>query len=150
MVPHEVGPPTPDSTQVLADDREHFEAVYAALLAAHERGDWNDVRERWDAFDRDLRTHMDIEEERVLPAFREIDPDEADAIFEEHDDIRLHLDAFAVLVDLHAFTRADADDLAERIRDHASREESLFYPWMTKLVAPEIVERSRAARAMRR
>lgn len=117
------------------DEHDRLEEVYTALLASYDNGDWNEVRAEWEVFDRALREHMQTEEERLLHAFRTIDPDEAAAIVGEHDDLRLQLDAFGVLVDLHAFTRSEADELLRRLRAHAGREERLFYPWAVRVVS---------------
>jgi hypothetical protein len=112
--------------------REHaaLEQTYLALLAAYREGDWSDVRTQWDKFDAALRAHMDLEDEHLLPVFREIAPKEADALRSEHDELRRMLGELGVGIELHAVSHDSVAALIGRVRAHAIREELLFYPWI--------------------
>jgi hypothetical protein len=75
---------------------------------------------------------MDLEERYVFPVFREVDPEEAEHLRSDHDQLRRRLDVLGVNVELHAVTPIDAEELIERLRAHRAREERLLYPWMDR------------------
>jgi nucleotide-binding universal stress UspA family protein len=126
--------------------REHarLEEIYAALLAAYREGDWADVRTQWGIFEPALRAHLDMEERDILPAFRAVDADEADAIALEHIELRRLLDTLGVLVELHAVPERDVEALLERLAAHGAREEFLLYPWLDEEKVDERVGQSDA------
>ena len=56
----------------LRAEHEGLEDVYADLTRAYRGGDWRDVQSMWTAFDLWLRTHMNLEEQSLRPAFDEL------------------------------------------------------------------------------
>ncbi|MBX3232564.1 MAG: hemerythrin domain-containing protein [Labilithrix sp.] len=121
---------TAAAAALLRAEHARLEVIYERLLEAYRAGDWNDVRAEWEVFEPALRAHMDLEEKSVFPAFREVDPDEADFLLAEHDALRERLEVLGVNVELHAVTPIDAAELVERLRAHRAREDRLLYPWV--------------------
>jgi hypothetical protein len=125
-------------------DRVDEEAKRRLLLPAHHRrieamfeevrqkvrcDDLAELRACWDRVERELDEHMCAEEEYLLAAFAEVDPVEARAIREEHDEIRRSVGELGVTLDLHAMRADEADRLIERLRAHAAREDRALYVW---------------------
>lgn len=120
------------ASEILRGDHELLEELYSDLLAAYHAGDWSDVRAQWEVFEPALRAHMESEERDVLPAFRAVDAQEADALVADHAELRGRLSTLGVLIDLHAVPSRDAEELVARLRAHAVRESALLYPWLDK------------------
>ena len=120
------------AASLLRAEHARLEVIYERLLDAYRFGDWNDVCAQWAIFEPSLREHMALEEERVFPAFREVDALEAEYLLAEHQALRERLGVLGVNVELHAVTPLDVDDLIERLRMHRAREERLLYPWIDK------------------
>jgi len=123
---------------LLRAEHARLEVIYDRLLEAYHAGDWNDVQAEWDVFEPSLRAHMDLEEKRVFPAFRAVDPEETDNLVAEHAVLRERLDVLGVNVELHAVTAIDAQELVERLRAHRAREDRLLYPWIDATFATPV------------
>ena len=93
-------------------------------------GVWPNVLEEWRHFDTALRAHMRLEERELLGGFRDAYPDEADDLFAEHVELAIILDVLAVGMDLQSVPATDLDLLVTTLREHAEREEVMFYPWV--------------------
>lgn len=115
---------------LLRAEHARLEVLYERLLEAYRFGDWSDVSAQWNVFEPALRAHMELEEREVFPAFREVDPAEAEYLLAEHESLRARLGVLGINVELHAVTQYDANDLVERLRLHRAREERLLYPWI--------------------
>ncbi len=117
----------------LLEDHARLDALFTDLLACM-RGDDREASARaWSEFDKGLLAHMAAEETLILLLFREVDPEEADAILADHSRFRAKLAELAVAVDLH-FIRADmAEELVASLRAHAAREDALMYRWTDEL-----------------
>lgn len=124
--------PLASTAALLRAEHARLEVIYERLLEAYRAGSWVDVCAEWDRFEPALREHMDLEERYVFPMFRDVDPDEAEHLLSQHDQLRSRLEVLGVNVELHAVTPIDADDLIERLRAHRAREERLLYPWMDR------------------
>lgn len=133
------------ASQLLRAEHERLEAVYDALVRAYRAGDWNEVRARWDVFEAAIRDHMAVEEERVFPLFKTIDPEEAKELLAEHAELRRLLSALGVAIDLHAVPGRDIDELIARVRSHAAREAYVLYPWIDETFGPRALQVSPAA-----
>jgi hypothetical protein len=114
----------------LAADHHRLEQLCEALAAAHVESDWTEVRAEWGLLEPALRTHMTMEEQEVLPLFRQTHPVEAEALLAEHIELRAHLDELAVDIELHAIGANRLRDFVERLRAHGRREDDLLYPWV--------------------
>ncbi len=115
---------------LLSTEHARLERVYASLVDAYNGGDWKTVRSEWERFERTLRDHMAREEDRVFPAFMEIEPEEATALLAEHSELRRLLSGLGVSLELHAVHLHDVEELLARLRAHAAREKMILYPWV--------------------
>jgi nucleotide-binding universal stress UspA family protein len=120
--------------EVMRRDHELLDELYRDLLWSCAAGDWPDVAAQWSIFEPALRMHMDAEERDVLPAFRGVDPVEADALLAEHAELRDRLGTLGLLLELHAVPERDATELVLQLRAHSVHEASLLYPWMDEAV----------------
>jgi len=116
----------------------------AALLLEHERldgrmhdlarmvdaGDAAAVVPTFRAFERTLLEHLAYEEKELLPAFADLDAREADGIRAEHAAIRARVDELGMRAELHTLRASDVHALIAALRDHAAREEAVFYGWV--------------------
>lgn len=122
--------PRPDDLRTLfRRDHERLERLFTDLLYAFEADARGDIPRLWNAFDRELRTHLAIEEEQLLPRFLDFNAPEALSLLREHHSIRDKLLKLGVGVDLHLTRFNQVDDFVRELREHAQREDALFYRW---------------------
>jgi hemerythrin-like domain-containing protein len=131
---------------LLRSEHARLEGLYAGLLAAYQHGDWTDVLDHWNVFEPALRAHIETEERRVFPAFREVNPTEAAALLAEHNELRDVLATLGVNIELHSVTPLDVEELVRRLRAHGAREELVLYPWLDASAAPSATSRRSTAR----
>ncbi len=103
--------------------------MFNDLLCAFEADARADIPRLWNEFDNELRTHLAIEEEQLLPKFLDFNAPEALALLREHHSIRDKLLRLGVGVDLHLTRFNQVDDFVRELREHAAREDGLFYRW---------------------
>ena len=120
-------------------DHELLDELYRDLLASYRAGDWSDVAAQWSVFEPALRMHMEAEERDILPAFRGVDPQDADALLAEHAALRERLSTLGMLLELHAVPARDCEDLVMQLRAHAAHEAQLLYPWMDEAVGLDAI-----------
>ncbi|MFO0668384.1 MAG: hemerythrin domain-containing protein [Polyangiaceae bacterium] len=120
--PQELGP----RARLLAD-HEHLERLLRLLLIRARAGDSADVVQPWRELEEGLRAHLLAEEEELFPHYAAVAPDETAALRREHAEIRALLDAAGYGVELHTARLLMLEDLAERLREHASREDRGLY-----------------------
>jgi hemerythrin len=118
-----------DLRSLLRRDHERLERLFNDLLCAFEADARADIPRLWNEFDRELRTHLTIEEEQLMPRFLDFNAPEALALLREHDSIRDRLLRLGVGVDLHLTRLNQVDDFVRELREHAKREDALFYRW---------------------
>lgn len=111
------------------------EAFKATVARAKSQADPSTCRAAWDAFERELLAHMDIEEKDLFPLFGRVHPDEAQALHAEHDVIRARLFELGLALDLHRLGTPAIDEFAARLRAHALREDLMLYPWTERHLA---------------
>jgi hemerythrin-like domain-containing protein len=114
---------------LLRFDHERLEASFLDLVDEFHEGDRDDLRAAWARFERGLLAHFDAEERYLLPLFARVDPGEAAALVAEHDLFRREVAELGVGVDLHVVRLDAARELVDGLREHAAREERLFYRW---------------------
>jgi hemerythrin-like domain-containing protein len=86
----------------------------------------------WARFEHELGAHLRAEERHLLPAFSEHYPVEAKALLAEHDELRRLVEQLAVDAELHLLRAERANQLIERLRAHAKREDALLYTWASR------------------
>jgi hypothetical protein len=115
--------------QLLRREHARLEEIGDRLLRAYDDSDWDDVRVQWDAFEPALRAHLELEETKVFPEFRRVDPTEVARLRTEHAELRELLGGLGVRIDLHSVSRDAVAVLLAQVRAHGTREEKL-YTWM--------------------
>lgn len=113
----------------LTRHHRELEQLFRAVAELAHGGDARSLGQLWNRFDRIVRAHIGVEEEELLPLFRVHHPDEAELIAREHVELLRLLDQIGIDVDLHLLREPIADELLERLRAHARREEVTMYPW---------------------
>lgn len=126
---------------LLRRDHERLERMFEDLLAAFEADARDHAARLWGDFDAALQTHLDLEERLILPAFREVDALEADALLADHRRFRAQLAELGAGLDLHLLRSEVVRDFITHLRHHAQREDELLYRWADRALDP-------AARAM--
>jgi hemerythrin-like domain-containing protein len=114
------------------EHHREIDAQLARLIHVSRRGDYEELRAGFKTLEGFLLEHMDDEERTVLPEMARELPNEAAAIRAEHDEIRTLLGNLGVGIDLRLFRVDTAEALAERLRDHANREDALMYTWAAR------------------
>ena len=117
---------------MLSEDHQHLDRLFREIVASCQGGDYRTMRADWDRFERELSSHMDLEEREILPAFARAHPAEAQAIGDEHVLIREALTEMGVDLDLHCLRADRVERFTALLRAHARREEGLFYPWASR------------------
>ncbi len=115
--------------ELLSHDHVRIDGLFTELLGAFATGDREAIASEWTRFDEALRAHLQAEEVHILPLFRAVDVDEAARISEDHAYFRDKLSELSVCVDLHVVSLPMAQELVERLRAHAAREDALMYRW---------------------
>ena len=131
----------------LADHRR-LEDLFVQVLDAFENGVREELSILWTRFESELERHMSAEERFLLPSFALEHPEEAKALVEEHAEFRRKLVELGVSVDLHIVRLVVANELIEKLRAHAHREDELLYEWGDRNL--ESRQRGLLFRALRR
>jgi hemerythrin-like domain-containing protein len=105
------------------------EAFKATVARARTDNDASVSRAAWDAFERELLAHMEIEEKDLFPLFGRLHLEEARALQAEHDVIRERLFELGLALDLRRLGTPAIEEFAARLRAHALREDLMLYPW---------------------
>jgi hemerythrin len=88
----------------------------------------------WNAFERALVRHLDLEEESLFPLVESVHPEEARERRAEHARIRQIVGELGLSCDLHAVRREAVEDLVSTLRAHAAREDRTLYRWVDEHV----------------
>ena len=114
---------------LLAEDHRRLDRSFGALVVRAQGGDPIQLRAEWQAFERGLLHHLDLEEREILPGFARDNEEDAEMIRQEHAAIRETLVEMGIDLDLHLL-RADAvQRFCDRLRAHAAQEEAALYRW---------------------
>jgi hemerythrin-like domain-containing protein len=132
------GAHSPDLRRTLHEDHERLDKLFADLLAAFQADAREDAACLWSAFDRGLRTHMELEERDLFPAFTTVNAPEAAALLREHDRIRQRLLDLGIGVDLHLTRDYQVEEFVRDLRAHAAREDALLYQWAQRELHPTV------------
>lgn len=113
----------------LLDDHVRLLRLFEDVLERFRADDREQTRVAWAMFERALVAHLEAEEHELLPAFRKVDPDEAEALYADHARFRTKIEELAVAVELHSI-RADAAGMfVQTLKDHSHREDRGMYAW---------------------
>ena len=117
---------------ILSADHQRLERSFDTLVKESAGEEPTDLRDAWQAFERQLLEHFDAEEDHVLPVFGKSKPAEAREILEEHARLRGRLTELAIDLDLHCLKPERISAFVDELRAHAAREELLLYPWAAR------------------
>jgi hemerythrin HHE cation binding domain-containing protein len=118
---------------MLGEDHARLERAFDVILAGAERGDWDDLRRRWPAFERELTRHMDAEEIRIISGFGREHPREARTLLDDHARIRAQLTELGLELETGTVALlARAHGFMIDLREHAAREDAVLYPWAAR------------------
>ena len=76
-----------------------------------------------------LSAHMKGEEQYLFVHFQERHPEIIEQLRHEHETFRQAIDELAIQADLHTLRKERIDDLVERLRAHAEKENGSLYRW---------------------
>jgi hemerythrin-like domain-containing protein len=135
----------------LRDDHHRLDALFDQLLNAVHVNDAALADAAWTDFENGILTHLEVEEQHMLPLLRREAPEEADGILDEHEKLRSLLAEIGVALEIHLVRETTVEELVGSLRAHAAREEALLYRWAETALADErkvhILERLRARAA---
>jgi hypothetical protein len=130
--------PVSTIARLMASDHEHLEQLFHGTLVGLRDGDSEAIRKRWLELDLALERHLSLEEDLLLPGFERMFPVSAACLRREHRAIRAALVTLGVDLDLHELCPASAIRFITLLREHASYEDAVLYPWMQQnLTDPE-------------
>ena len=117
--------------------REHqrLEALFSDLLDQFADGTERDLRAAWAEVEQGLLSHLEFEEQLILPHFAQVDALETQALRAEHARLRETLAELAVGVDLRLVQLGLLRQLIGWLREHAGREDKLLYRWVDNEMA---------------
>jgi len=117
---------------MLSEDHQHLDRLFEATVARFHEGQHVTLRGDWQRFERELSSHMDLEEQEILPSFSRAHQAEAQAIRDEHARIRAGLTEMGIDLDLHCLRAERVEAFIGLLRAHAQREEAVLYPWASR------------------
>ena len=117
---------------MLGEDHARLERTFDAIVAAAERGDWEELRRRGPGFERELTRHMDAEEIRIISGFGREQPREARMLLDDHARIRAQLTELGLELEAGSVTVGYAQAFMTDLREHAAREDAILYPWAAR------------------
>jgi hemerythrin-like domain-containing protein len=120
---------------MMSEDHRYLERLFVQIVARVREGESATLRGDWQRFERELSSHMELEEQEILPAFAREHLADAQAIREEHARIRTGLTELGIDLDLHCLRAERVEAFIALLRAHARREEALFYPWASRTTA---------------
>ena len=119
----------PTARHLLLDDHVRLLRLFEDVLERFRADDREQTRAAWAMFERSLFAHLEAEEHELLPAFRKVDPDEAQALYADHGRFRKTIEELAISVELHSI-RADAAGMfVQTLKEHSHREDRGMYAW---------------------
>jgi hypothetical protein len=113
----------------LMADHRRLDTLLEETLLAIEAGDRESIANSFTELDCGLRTHLEAEEQHLIPSLLRTDPRAARAIMAEHRHIRSRLLELASAIDLHTIRFSQANTFAGELRAHARNEDTLLYQW---------------------
>lgn len=117
---------------MLSEDHRHLDRLFQEIVAWAHEGEHATLRGEWQRFERELTSHMELEEQEILPAFSGEHLAEAQSIRDEHARIRAGLTELGIELDLHCLRAESVEAFIGHLRAHAKREEALLYPWASR------------------
>jgi hemerythrin superfamily protein len=127
--------PERELPQVAAQRHHELEAACHVLLGQL-AVDPHVLAASWDELDAALRDHLAAEEELILPAYQLTAPEEGDTLRTEHARIRELLHEVGRGMQHHRISAERLRELVALLHTHATREETVLYPWAERSLPP--------------
>jgi Hemerythrin HHE cation binding domain len=115
--------------ELMRAEHRALERAFCDLLERAYEDDPDTLRTTFRELEAHLRSHLELEEASLLPAFARTEPKEAERLSFEHQLIRAQLDQLGVAIDLGAVRAHTVRDFVTLLRDHATREAGALYKW---------------------
>lgn len=138
MATPDLHPDLAAAAQHLHEDHAAFDARFDDLCERARCGDWRVVDEVWDGFVDDIEAHLEFEEDMVFPRLRGTGPAGAalaERLIGQHGEIRRLLAELGVQIQLHRADESIIVALVAGLREHATIESELLYPWLREEAA---------------
>jgi hemerythrin superfamily protein len=113
----------------LLEDHQHIEKLLEEVLEAFRVDDRSGLSTLWTRFERQLLSHLTLEERELIPALMHVNRAAAQGLLNEHAHIRGRLAELGAGVDLHIVRLDGAREFIEELRAHARHEDDLLYRW---------------------
>jgi hypothetical protein len=117
--------------RLLAEDHRRLDRSFERLVVRAQGGDPIQLRREWQAFERGLVRHFNLEEREILPGFARHDAANARVILDDHAAFRDALVEMGVDLDLHLLRADEVRTFCDRLRAHVALEEAALYRWAT-------------------
>jgi len=114
----------------LRDEHEQLERLLSQLSEYTDSCDAGRLQETWSKLENCLSSHLQTEEQQLLPSFLASNPDEVRSILTEHRRIRELVAELGVAVDLHTARKDAVLRLVRLLREHAPAEDRSLYGWL--------------------
>jgi len=110
-------------------DQDHRELNALLLRLSQDASAPSDeaMRATYSELERRLLTHMDAEEQYLVPLVEASHPAQAQCTRSEHEQIRQLLSELGIAVDLHAVRQPAISELIRVLHEHAEREDRTLY-----------------------
>jgi len=114
---------------LLGEHHRDIEAACLEIMSAALADDPRDLVLRWRAVERRLLDHMAAEEQVLLPAYQQAEPENAQDLRDEHAVLRDHAYEIGISIQLHAISCARLQQFVDELRAHTRREQASLYRW---------------------
>jgi hypothetical protein len=124
----------PQRASLLTHRHDGIEAAAHALVEACMVVDEHVLSDAYRDAEHLVRAHLADEEHHLLPAYERAQPEDAQLIRIEHEELRRLLDEIAMEAETHELRPCSLGLLAQRLYAHARHEDDGMYAWLE--VAP--------------
>lgn len=118
--------------ETLQGEHQRHKELFDTLLNRVHVGDAQGSQQAWTAFERALASHLELEEEQILPLFERKDAEEAALLRTEHDKIRGLVAELGLGLDIHTVREEKVSEFLQFLESHAKREDQLMYAWASE------------------
>jgi len=129
----------------LATDHRVLEHLFRHLLHDLVVCNTGDLRATWCELEHRLLSHIDVEEQLLLPVFGVGHQAATERTRAEHAQIRILLDELGAAVELHSLHESAVERLLQLLEAHIEREDRLIYRFANELLADPVQCRLAAA-----
>jgi hypothetical protein len=122
-------PIAPPSGRILHQHHREIEEACRALLGAGYAGVPGELTRSWGEIEHQLYDHMMAEEHFLFPAYQEDEPDNAQALRDQHARLRKLAREIGIAVQLHIIRMEQIERFVSALRAHGRLKEMTLYWW---------------------